>query len=59
MFTVLHVLCLQSKLEVIIERSDKIINELKILTVAYFLFYDRINWVTLKLKQDLLRALKN
>lgn len=36
MFTVLHVLCLQSKLEVIIERSDKIINELKILTVAYF-----------------------
>lgn len=59
MFTVLHVLCLQSKLEVIIERSDKIINELKILTVAYFLFYDRINWVTSKLKQDLLRALKN
>lgn len=59
MFTVLHVLCLQSKLEVIIERSDKIINELKILTVAYFLFYDRINWVTSKLKQDLLRPLKN
>lgn len=60
MFTVLHVLCLQSKLEVIIERSDKIINELKILTVAYFfLFYDRINWVTSKLKQDLIRALIN
>lgn len=36
MFTVLHVLCLQSKPEVTIERSDKIINELKILTVAYF-----------------------
>lgn len=36
MFTVLHVLCLQSKQEVTIERSDKIINELKILTVAYF-----------------------
>lgn len=36
MFTALHVLCLQNKPEVTIERSDKIINELKILTVAYF-----------------------
>lgn len=38
MFTMLHVLCLQSKLEVIIERSDIIINELKILTVPFFNF---------------------
>lgn len=36
MFTVLHVLFLQSKPGVTIERSDIIINELKILTVAYF-----------------------